>query len=198
MLTVNEYAEQRGCSAKAVYNAIKKHSIPTKEGVSNGKAAQLLPDESVELLNQLIRTTPQELSVIKQQLEIRETDYRLALEANREAMATKDELAREKDITRSTVLSEIREIESRFTIDLGKIRKDYAQHLENKEKEIGELHKEKGALEDENRELKAKVKELTERLEWSQEHPFKNAWKYIGGQKNAPAEDNENASSQDS
>lgn len=197
MLTVQEYAEQRGCAPKTVYNALKKHNIQTVEGVSNGKAAQVLPDEAIEQLNQIIKTTPQELTVLKQQLEHRETDYQMALSANREAMQAKDELAHEKDITRVETLEKVSDIEQKFTENLTKLRADFSKSLADKE-ELEELRDSLKKSEEENRQLKAQIKELTDLLTWSQEHPIKNAWKYIGGQKNASTEDHESTSKADS
>ena len=198
MLTVQEYADQRGCAPKTVYNALKKHNIQTVEGVSNGKAAQVLPDEAIEQLNQIIRTTPQELTVLKQQLEHRETDYQMALSANREAMQAKDELAHEKDITRVEALEKVSDIEQKFTENLTKLSADFSKSLADKEEELEELRNSLKKSEEEKLQLKAQIKEQTDRLAWSQEHPIKNAWKYIGGQNNESSKGHKSASKADS
>ena len=198
MLTVQEYADQRGCAPKTVYNALKKHNIQTVEGVSNGKAAQVLPDEAIEQLNQIIRTTPQELTVLKQQLEHRETDYQMALSANREAMQAKDELAHEKDITRVEALEKVSDIEQKFTENLTKLSADFSKSLADKEEELEELRNSLKKSEEEKQQLKAQIKEQTDLLAWSQEHPIKNAWKYIGGHNNESSKGHESASKADS
>lgn len=198
MLTIKEYAEQRGCAPKTVYNALKKHQLKTVDGVSNGKAAQFLDDETIEQLNQIIRTSPQELSILKQQLEIRTADYQLALEANKEVMRAKDELAYEKDKTRKQLLDEVVRIEDNFSRDLISIRSDFNQQLENKEAEIRKLNNELSTISKENESLRAQVKKLKELLNWSQEHPIKNAWKHRKGKNNASAKSNQNTSNTDS
>ena len=45
---VSEFAAQRGMTVQGVYKAIKRHNIPTQQGVSNGKSAQFMTDEDAQ------------------------------------------------------------------------------------------------------------------------------------------------------
>lgn len=70
-LTIADYAELKGCSKQAIYNAIKKHSDiaeHTYTGVANGKSAQYLDDVATALLDQRMRFPQKNTELITNEL----------------------------------------------------------------------------------------------------------------------------------
>ena len=189
---VSEFAAQRGMTVQGVYKAIKRHGIPTQQGVSNGKAAQFMSDEDAARLNELLGPTATHALVLQQNLENSMLEAREQIHKEKEAFFEKytqkaDELQHAKDeevnTTRQLMLdhidtgvAEMRQMileEHNGTI---KMYQGQVKELEKQKKALEETNK---ALSDENQRLKNQLQQTTEELEYIKAHPYKNvkaAW----------------------
>lgn len=193
MITIQEYANERGCSRQAVYNMINKHHLPTENGISNGKAAQFLSNETVEKLNQLIRPTSKEVSTLSETLQLDLMNRESKLKD--EALAAKDQTIREIGETRTQMLERIEAVSSDFKKELAEIRSDYeARLLDQKASFLRQKSEDDdriSSLEIENERLKAELEAALAELESIKQHPWKSAYA-IHKQNKADKEEPEN------
>ena len=66
-MSIPEYAKLRGVTTTGVYKALERHpeiEEHTHKGTVNGKAAKILEDEAVGLLDQVMRMPKQDNSLI--------------------------------------------------------------------------------------------------------------------------------------
>lgn len=213
MITVQDYANERGCSRQAVYNMLNKYQLRTEQGISNGKSTQFLPEETVERLNQLIHPTTKEISTLSDTLSLqlaeREGELRKEIaaakdevkEAKDETLRVKDDLAREKDETRKQALAEVANVEHKFSERLDAQQSSFQKILKAKDEEIASLKDEVFELKRELEERNRTVKQSVEREEYAVEHPFRafrENYKKNKEIKNASAKGNESTSNSDS
>lgn len=193
MITIQEYANERGCSRQAVYNMINKHHLPTENGISNGKAAQFLSNETVEKLNQLIRPTSKEVSTLSETLQLDLMNRESKLKD--EALAAKDQTIKEIGETRAQMLERIEAVSSDFKKELAEIRSDYEARLLDQKASF--LRQKSGdddrisSLESENGRLKTELEAALAELESIKQHPWKSAYA-IHKQNKADKEESEN------
>ena len=204
MITIQEYANERGCSRQAVYSMINKHHLPTKKGISNGKSTQFLPDETVEKLNQLIRPTSKEVSTLSETLQLDLMNRESKLKD--EALAAKDQTIKEISETREQMLEKIEAVSSDFKLALSDLKSDYEARLSNQEAAFTREKSEKdtliASLRAENDSLRKELRAAQDELAYIKAHPIKSAHKIIKEnkeKKNGPsAESNESSSGEHS
>lgn len=173
--TIQEYARERGVTPQAIYVAIKRHNVPTIQGVSNGKPAGYLDDEAQAILDQVMKPTQKsnEIAVASLQLEI----------ANREIA-----LLREKELeveeTRVHMLARVEELSSGLDLRLLDLTQELAQERTelktSYERELNQIKQELTKANEEitrlNVELVAAyetIKKQTAQIKQLEEHPFK-------------------------
>lgn len=193
MITIQEYANDRGCSRQAVYNMINKYHLPTENGISNGKSTQFLPDETVVKLNQLIRPTSKEVSTLSETLQLDLMNRESKLKD--EALAAKDQTIKEIGETRTQMLERIEAVSSDFKKELAEIRSDYeARLLDQKASFLRQKSEDDdriSSLESENAKLKSDLEAALTELESIKQHPWKSAYA-IHKQNKADKEESEN------
>lgn len=202
---VSEFAAQRGMTVQGVYKAIKRHNIPTQQGVSNGKSAQFMTDEDAQRLNELLGPTESSNLILKNQLELQiQTEREQLIKEKADKI---EELLREKEkemtVTRELMMNKfgdystdttvaLNQLSSNINSSLDEVKEAYKLNLQAKEEKIAELEKD-------NEDLKAQVKRLKDKLQttldkntqlqndlkFAQEHPYKNLTASWGKKKEA-------------
>lgn len=175
MITVQEYAVERGCSRQAVYNALKKYKLETVQGVSNGKSTQYLTDETIAKLNEVIRPTNNEISNMNNSMSLAIADREIELlrEKEKEMTETRSQfLLAVKNMsgdidTRMAVLTqelikEREDLKASYTRELTQIKQDLIKANEK----IRDLDVELVAAYDTIKRQAAQIRQL-------EEHPFK-------------------------
>lgn len=196
---VSDFAKQRGMTVQGVYKAIKRHNIPTQQGVSNGKSAQFMTDEDAQRLNEMLGPTEASNLILAKNLE-------LQIQTEREALIQEkadkvESLLREKEaemtITREEMLKRVDTGVAEMHQMVDELRAEY-RHKEDLniklfKKREAEYQAENERLKKENQELTEKNSRLKERLNQTlerntllqnqlveaQQHPYKNlraAW----------------------
>lgn len=192
-ITVQDYATQRGCSRQAVYNMINKYQLKTEQGISNGKSTQMLPDETVERLNQLIRPTSHEVATLSDsvQMELMERETKL----KDETILAKNETIQEIKETRSQMLARIEKIAYDFERQLSDERNKFSSERETLLREKSEKDLAISALRLENEQLRQQIGALSKELERIKAHPIKSACAIIKENRNGTsAESNQGGS----
>lgn len=171
MITIQEYAVERGCSRQAVYNAIKKYNLETVQGISNGKAAQYLTDETRAKLNEVIRATSTEVSNLNNTMSLaiatREN------ELNKEIIKAKEETNEELKHTRELMLARVTDSMQGLNETLASMRAEYKEHLATKNKKINELTQILNEKQQEITQLQQELAAAQARIKQLEEHPFK-------------------------
>jgi len=194
---VADFAKQRGMTVQGVYKAIKRHNIPTQQGVINGKSAQFMTDEDATRLNEILGPPEASNLILANQLQVQIANRENELISERERKV--EELLREKEVemtkTRELMLSRINEISSDMQGVVGTIRSAYEKQDREKSDRITALEAENRALNDKVAQLQETNRELLRQLSEAQEHPYKNlkaSWdKKKEAKKNGtPAKDN--------
>ena len=191
---VSEFAAQRGMTVQGVYKAIKRHNIPTQQGVSNGKSAQFMTDEDAQRLNELLGPTESSNLILKNQLELQiQTEREQLIKEKADKI---EELLREKEkemtVTRELMMNKFGDYSTDTTIALNNMRSDmtasidavkeaYKVNIDAKDARISELENDKRNLEDQIERLKEKLQialdkntVLQNELVFAQQHPYKN------------------------
>lgn len=200
MITVQDYAIQRGCSRQAVYSMINKYHLPTEKGISHGKSTQFLPDETVEKLNQLIRPTSKEVATLSDsiQMELMERETKLKDEttlAKNETILAKNETIQEIKVTRLEMLARIEKIAHDFERQLSDERTKFSSERETLLREKSEKDLAISALRLENEQLRQQIGALSKELERIKAHPIKSACAIIKENRNGTsAESNQGGS----
>ena len=192
-ITVQDYAIQRGCSRQAVYSMINKHQLKTEQGISHGKSTQMLPDETVERLNQLIRPTSREVATLSDsvQMELMERETKL----KDETILAKNETIQEIKETRSQMLARIEKIADDFERQLSVERTKFSSERETLLREKSEKDLAISALRLENEQLRQQIGALSKELERIKAHPIKSACAIIKENRNGTsAESNQGGS----
>lgn len=192
-ITVQDYAIQRGCSRQAVYSMINKHQLKTEQGISNGKSTQMLPNETVERLNQLIRPTAHEVATLSDsvQMELMERETKL----KDETILAKNETIQEIKETRSQMLARIEKIAYDFERQLSDERTKFSSERETLLREKSEKDHAISALRLENEQLRQQIGALSKELERIKAHPIKSACAIIKENRNGTsAESNQGGS----
>lgn len=175
---VSEFAAQRGMTVQGVYKAIKRHNIPTQQGVSNGKSAQFMTDEDAARLNELLGPTESSNLILKQNLELQIRTERedLLKETSSKVEATLREKADEVEKTRAMMLdridngvSEMKQIAEEERAGTMKL---YQSQIKDQKKEIEELKGKIDTLTTENQELKERINQLEGMLVEAVNHPY--------------------------
>lgn len=175
---VSEFAAQRGMTVQGVYKAIKRHNIPTLQGVSNGKSAQFMTDEDAARLNELLGPTEASNLILKNTLElqIRTEREKLVKETGDKVEATLREKADEVEKTRTLMLERIdngvSEMKQIVEEERAGTMKLYQSQIEEQKEEITELKGKIDTLTKENQELKDKVNYLDGLLVEAVNHPY--------------------------
>ena len=193
MITIQEYANERGCSRQAVYSMINKHHLPTKKGISNGKSTQFLPDETVEKLNQLIRPTPKEVATLSDSVQMKLMERETKLKD--ETILAKNETIQEIKVTRLEMLARIEKIAHDFERQLSDERTKFSSERETLLREKSEKDHAISALRLENEQLRQQIGALSKELERIKAHPIKSACAIIKENRNGTsAESNQGGS----
>lgn len=194
---VADFAKQRGMTVQGVYKAIKRHNIPTQQGVINGKSAQFMTDEDATRLNELLGPTEASNLILANQLQVQIANRENELISERERKV--EELLREKEVemtqTRELMLSRVNEISSDLQSVVGAIRSAYEKQDREKSDRITALEAENRALNEKVAQLQEIKHELLRQLSEAQEHPYKNlkaSWdkKKEAKKHGTPAKDN--------
>ena len=202
-VTVAEFAQQRGMSKQGVYNAIKRHHIPTYKGVSNGKSAQFMTDEDAEHLNELLGPTPESNIALAQTLQLevanrenallnekQELTERLYKEKEAEMMVTRQEMLSKIDAGVSEMHQMVDELRAEYRHKEDHNVKLYKEKMAEKQAKIDKLQAIIDDLTYENTRLKDRLTATLERntllqnqLVEAQQHPWKNLRKSLKGDK---------------
>ena len=175
---VSEFAAQRGMTVQGVYKAIKKHNIPTQQGVSNGKSAQFMTDEDAARLNEILGPTESSNLILKNTLELQIQTEReeLIRKTGDKVEATLREKAEEVEKTRSMMLdridSGVSEMKQIAEEERAGTMKLYQSQIKEQKEEITELKGKIDTLSTENQELKERIKKLEEMLVEAVNHPY--------------------------
>lgn len=152
---ISEFATQRGMTVQGVYKAIKRHNIPTYQGVSNGKSAQYMTDEDAQRLNELLGPTEASNLILANTLQVEI--------ANRETALLRE---KEKEIleTRKQMLDTLHTEVGSINDSIDKVSSEYQAYRE----ELKEAHEQTVA------DLKEQLAEKEEQLACSRES--KDTW----------------------
>lgn len=177
VITVQDYATKRGCSRQTVYNAIRRHDVKTEQGVANGKSAQYLDDEAVQRLDQLIKPTQKELTVLSDSInmEIIKAERQAEQEASkrvetalREKSQKQEELTREVVETRKQMVQTVSTEVSRLSKEIADMRADYQKIIADMKADYQKEIAEKDAELEKKRKLLLecadRMQELSDRL----------------------------------
>ena len=196
-VTIAEFAAQRGMSRQGVYNAIKRNGIETYQGVSNGKAAAYLSDESADKLNEILGPNERTNMILKQQLELTIQSEREQL--LRETTEKVEQLLREKEVEITKTRTEMLEKIDDDTEALAKRFDKLDKALRERDQIIDVLRAENIAKDKEILTLKARIKDLEEWYQYACRHKFRFLLRGTEGDINdgENAEDKSSASSGD-
>lgn len=182
-VTVAEFAAQRGMTRQGVYKAMKRFDIPTFQGVSNGKSTQFMSDEDAKRLNEMLGPTEASNLILKQNLELQiQTEREELIQKNADKV---ESVLREKEAemttTRTQMMERIETGVSEMHQMVDEVRADFKRALNDKDKRITELEKEKDDLKDQIARLKERLQvtldkntQLQNELVFAQNHPYKN------------------------
>ena len=164
-VTVAEFAENRGASRQAVYTAIKRHSISTYQGVSNGKATQFMTDEEADRLNALLGPSDKNSLLVRQNLELQIHTERenLLKETSEKVEAILREKEAEISVTRTQMVGEVVELRD-------KVINNYENRIAVANERLQMQRERIKELEEENRKLKELLREAVN-------HPYQHIWK---------------------
>ena len=172
--TVAEFAAYRGMSIPGAYKAIKRHNIPTYQGVANGKSAQYLSDEDAARLNEILGPTQTHTLILKKSLEARLLEEKDKLDEQHKA-----ELDTEVNKTRTMMLahvdSGVSEMKQLLETALTSTSANLKSIINEQKKEIKRLQEENQKLKEENQSLKTELKSTQEKLKYTEDYPFKSA-----------------------
>lgn len=175
---VSEFAAQRGMTVQGVYKAIKRHNIPTQQGVSNGKSAQFMTDEDAARLNELLGPTESSNLILKNTLELQLQTEReeLIKKTGDKVEATLREKAEEVEKTRSMMLdridSGVSEMKQIAEEERAGTMKLYQSQIKEQKAEITELKEKIYTLTTENQALKERINQLEGMLVEAVNHPY--------------------------
>ena len=174
-MSIPEYAKLRGVTTTGVYKALERHpeiEEHTHKGTVNGKAAKILEDEAVGLLDQVMRMPKQDNSLITAEIaapyqeeidKLKERVYDAQERAYTEATKTREEsLIAVRGAVKDALTAANEDIKNEIR---GLATLEDIADMTTSLKDMAELQESNKFLREENMRLKETIQELKSELE---------------------------------